>query len=93
MSMRTISIALLFAMASASVLAKGGHHSVAIGPGTGSTSSSHHVNGYVKKDGTYIAPHQQSNADKDFNNNWSTKGNENPTTGKDGTRVTEPGKN
>lgn len=86
-------VGLFLLSATSIVMAKGGHHSGAIGPGTGSTSSSHHVNGYVKKDGTYVAPHQQSNADKNFNNNWSTKGNDNPTTGKDGTRVTEPNKN
>jgi len=48
------------------------------------------VNGYQKKDGTYVPPHYRSSPDKDFGNNWSTKGNENPYTGKEGTRITPP---
>ena len=49
-----------------------------------------HVRGYVRKDGTYVAPHYRSAPDGDFYNNWSTKGNINPYTGKPGTRVTPP---
>ncbi len=48
------------------------------------------VNGYVKKDGTYVAPHYRSDVDGNFYNNWSTKGNVNPYTGELGTRVTPP---
>jgi hypothetical protein len=50
------------------------------------------VHGYVKKDGTYVAPHNRSTPDKKFENNWTTKGNNNPITGASGTRVTEPKK-
>lgn len=92
-TVRIVAVAALLA-ASIAAQAKGGsHHGGAIGPGTGSNYSSNHVNGYVKKDGTYVAPHERSTSDKKFDNNWSTKGNDNPTTGKDGTRVTEPNKN
>lgn len=49
-----------------------------------------HVRGYYRKDGTYVAPHERSAPDGDFDNNWSTKGNVNPYTGKEGTRVTAP---
>jgi hypothetical protein len=49
-----------------------------------------YVNGYVKRDGTYVPPHYRSPRDGDFGNNWSTKGNENPYTGKEGTRVKPP---
>src|SRR5258706_4915324 len=62
-----------------SVLARGGGHG-------GSVS----VRGYTKKDGTYVAPHQRSAPDGNFDNNWSTKGNVNPYTGEEGTRVTPP---
>ena len=62
------------------------------GPGTGSSSRSHSVKGYIRKDGTYVAPHRQSNPDKSFNNNWSTNPNTNPYTGKQGTRNTPPSK-
>jgi hypothetical protein len=48
------------------------------------------VKGYVKSDGTYVAPHMRSAADGDFSNNWTTQGNVNPYTGKEGTRVTPP---
>jgi hypothetical protein len=48
------------------------------------------VRGYTRKDGTYVRPHVRSNPDGNFANNWSTKGNINPYTGKTGTRVTPP---
>ena len=43
------------------------------------------VNGYYKKDGTYVQPHYRSNPDGNILNNWSTQGNINPYTGKPGT--------
>jgi len=67
-------------------------HSSKIGPGTGSNTLSHGVRGYVRKDGTYVAPHRQSNPDKSFNNNWSTNPNINPYTGERGTRINPPSK-
>jgi hypothetical protein len=47
--------------------------------------SSHYVRGHVTKNGTYVAPHYQTNPDSSVLNNWSTKGNVNPYTGKPGT--------
>lgn len=44
------------------------------------------VRGYTKRDGTYVAPHMRSRPDKSFDNNWSTRGNVNPYTGKPGTK-------
>ncbi len=65
----------------------GGGHARASGmSGTGSSSSSHSVRGYTKKNGTYVAPHRQTNADHTQLNNYSTKGNYNPSTTKTGTR-------
>lgn len=46
---------------------------------------SHYVRGYVRKNGTYVAPHHQTNPDSTRLNNWSSKGNVNPYTGKPGT--------
>src|SRR5262249_7804689 len=66
--------------------------SSSIGPGTGSNTRSHTVRGHVRKDGTYVAPHRQSNPDKSFNNNWSTNPNTNPYNGKQGTRINPPSK-
>ena len=49
------------------------------------------VKGYTRKDGTYVAPHNRSAPDGNFQNNWSTKGNVNPYTGKPGTLIAPPG--
>lgn len=54
--------------------------------GTGSSSSSHSVRGYTTKRGTKVAPHRQTNPDHTQLNNYSTKGNVNPSTGKTGTK-------
>lgn len=50
-----------------------------------STPKEHNVSGYTRKDGTYVAPHDRSNRDGVRNNNWTTEGNKNPHSGKDGT--------
>ena len=47
---------------------------------------SHQVKGYTKKNGTYVAPHRQTNSNSTQKDNWSTKGNTNPYTGKAGTK-------
>jgi len=54
--------------------------------GTGSSSSSHVVHGYTKKNGTQVAPHRQTNPDHTQRNNYSTKGNVNPSNSKTGTK-------
>lgn len=65
-----------------------GSRSSSPGYGTGSKSSSTSVRGYTKKNGTYVAPSRRSTPDSTTRNNWSTKPNTNPYTGKQGTRVT-----
>lgn len=45
------------------------------------------VRGYVRSDGTYVAPHYRSAPDGNFGNNWSTIGNVNPYTGTPGTKA------
>ena len=47
---------------------------------------SHMVRGHYRKDGTYVAPHMQTNQNKTRLDNWSTRGNVNPYTGKVGTK-------
>lgn len=47
--------------------------------------SSHSVRGYTRKDGTYVAPHMQTNPNSTKLDNWSTRGNVNPYTGREGT--------
>ena len=44
-----------------------------------------YVKGYVKKDGTYVQPHFRSAPNDTKFDNYSTKGNINPYTGKEGT--------
>jgi len=44
------------------------------------------TNGYTRKNGTYVAPYRHTNADPYFGNNWSTRGNINPFTGRRGTK-------
>lgn len=48
---------------------------------------SHGVKGYTKKDGTYVAPHHQTNPNSTKRDNYSSKGNVNPYTGKEGTKT------
>jgi hypothetical protein len=55
--------------------------------GTGASSQSHAVRGYTTKRGTVVAPHRQTNPDHTQRNNYSTKGNTNPSTGKAGTKT------
>jgi hypothetical protein len=67
----------------------GGHSSVSHSSGmrgTGSSSSSHAVRGYTTKRGSYVAPHRQTNGDHTQLNNYSTKGNYNPSSGKTGSK-------
>lgn len=49
-----------------------------------SSGNSNSVRGYAKKDGTYVAPHQRTNPNGTQRDNWSSKPNYNPYTGKEG---------
>lgn len=53
---------------------------------TAEAKESHSVRGHVTKNGTYVAPHRSTNQDSSRSNNWSSKGNANPYTGKKGTQ-------
>lgn len=56
-----------------------------------SVLASTHVGGYVRKNGTYVAPHFRTNPNYTRNDNWSTRGNINPYTGKRGTKSPDYG--
>ncbi|HXF55297.1 MAG TPA: hypothetical protein VNK52_14365 [Hyphomicrobiaceae bacterium] len=43
-----------------------------------------YVQGYMRKDGTYVQPHYRSAPDGNLWNNYSTQGNVNPYTGRSG---------
>lgn len=62
------------------------------GPGTGGKAASTSVRAHVTKQGVYVPPHQRTTPDKTINNNWSTKPNSNPYTGKEGSRTEPPAK-
>jgi len=51
-----------------------------------STRSDHAISGYTRSNGTYVHPSRATNPDATRNNNYSTKGNVNPYTGKEGTK-------
>ena len=48
--------------------------------------SDHTVSGYTRSNGTYVQPSHATNPDSTRNNNYSTRGNMNPYTGKYGTK-------
>lgn len=49
-----------------------------------------YVNSYYRKDGTYVQGYHRTSPDNDVYNNYSTKGNVNPYTGKEGTVDPDP---
>lgn len=49
------------------------------------------VRGYVRKDGTYVAPHYRSSPNSTKSDNYSTRGNYNPYTGKPGNAPADSG--
>jgi len=51
------------------------------------------VQGYYRKDGTYVKPHYRSTRDGVFANNWTTLGNINPYTRQPGTIASPPLRN
>ena len=44
----------------------------------------HYVAGYYRSNGTYVPGHYETNPNGNFYDNWSTRGNYNPYTGKPG---------
>jgi hypothetical protein len=51
---------------------------------SGPALADQYVRGYVKSDGTYVAPHYQTSPNGTKLDNYSTKGNVNPYTGQPG---------
>lgn len=46
----------------------------------------HYVNSYTRRNGTVVQGHFRTNPDNSYSNNWSSRGNVNPYTGRTGTR-------
>lgn len=57
-----------------------------ITPYAGVATAVVHVKGYTTKKGKYVKPYIKSNSNKSKLDNYSTKGNKNPYTGKKGTK-------
>jgi len=52
---------------------------------SGGAAAQQYVNGYTRSDGTYVNGHYRSEANSTKLDNYSTQGNENPYTGRNGT--------
>jgi hypothetical protein len=81
--LRTAVIVALFVLSPA--FARGSHPSAGRLTGTGSKVSSYPVRQHLKQ-GRIIKPHRNTTPDATQMNNWTTKGNVKPWTGKTGTR-------
>lgn len=64
----------------------GGSHGGHSGSHHASPGGSHHVAGHTNKKGQYVQGHKQTNPNGSKRDNWSSKGNTNPNTGKKGTK-------
>ena len=53
------------------------------------TFADDYVRGYTRKDGTYVAPHRQTEPNQHRYDNYSSQGNSNPYTSKKGTEQNE----
>lgn len=77
--------ALVFALAMPTAHARGSHSGASSSPHV-TNGTSHRVSGYTKRSGTYVAPARATNPNRTKLDNYSTKGNVNPYTGKVGTK-------
>lgn len=85
MKAQTIAIALLTLIVASPALARGGGGHGSHG-GYSPHGSTVHVQSHVTKNGAYVPAHVRTAPDHSKYNNWSTKGNANPYTGKSGTK-------
>lgn len=94
--MKKILIAALLISLTLSVQARSSSHASyhgnetslsSVGPvTTGGSSKITHVQGYTKHNGVHVDGYDRTGKDGSKANNWSTKGNINPETGKPGTK-------
>ena len=86
MKAQTIAIALLTLIVASPALARGGGGGHGSHGGYSPHGSTVHVQSHVTKNGAYVPAHVRTAPDHSKYNNWSTKGNANPYTGKSGTK-------
>ena len=86
----TIVLAVVLALSSTVFARGGGGHSSGDHSSHASSYSgsggSHSTSGYTKSNGTYVAPSHATNPNSSKTDNWSTRGNVNPYTGRPGTK-------
>jgi hypothetical protein len=84
-------VAALFAYSPVDAFARGGGgghggHSSGISSSSGrASSSSHYTHGYFRQNGTYVKGYHATNPNSTKLDNYSTRGNVNPWTGRPGT--------
>ena len=76
----------VIAVACASSFARGSSHSSGSHSSSHSSGGSHSVSSYTTSKGTHVAPSHATNPNTSKRDNWSSKGNVNPHTGKAGTK-------
>lgn len=64
----------------------GGGHSSSAHYSSHLSGGTHSISGYAKSDGKYVAPSHATNPNTTKADNWTTRGNTNPYTGKAGTK-------
>jgi hypothetical protein len=85
-TIRIVLLAVALALTSSASFARGSGHSGGHGSSHASSGGSHRISGYTKKSGTHVAPAHATNPNKTKRDNYSSKGNVNPYTGKAGTK-------
>ena len=81
--MKKIAIVTISILLSTSALARGSYYHLS---GTGSSSSHSSVGSYTKSNGTHVNSYERTGRNSTQLDNYSTKGNSNPYTGKTGTK-------
>ena len=76
----------LVATCATAVARGGGSHSSHSSSHKAAPGGTHHVAGHTTKEGKYVQGHRQTNPNDSKRDNWSSKGNVNPDTGKKGTK-------
>src|SRR6202035_3355279 len=88
-----LGFALLIAVASPAFAKGGGHssghstHATRVTTPRTSSAGVHTVRSYTKRDGTHVESYHATNPNSTKNDNFSTRGNVNPYTGKAGTKA------
>jgi hypothetical protein len=89
---RMMVVTLLFLLTTLPVFGRGSHSHSSKTSKTSTTAccsksaSDVHVHGYTKRDGTVVQPYTRTHENSTQRDNFSTKGNVNPYTGKVGTK-------